>query len=190
MLRSLGRLCIIAASILAGYLLWVLWGTGLITARAQDDLRQEFAPKLENPRVPPAGEPVRIPGDAVAEIIIPRIELDAIVVNGTGTEDLKKGPGLYPGSALPWEPSGRVAIAGHRTTYGAPFWDLDRLKEGDLIQLATEYGTFDYRVVRTEIVQPSATQVLDQTERPTLVLTTCNPRFSAAQRLIVIADRE
>jgi sortase A len=81
-----------------------------------------------------------------------------------------------------------VAIAGHRTTYGAPFWDLDKLDAGDQIQLQTEQGVFEYVVTRTRIVAPSATEVTLPTARPTLILTTCNPRFSAAERLVVFAD--
>lgn len=176
----------------AGYLAWMLWGTGIVTARAQSDLRSDFVDKLEQPAPPPAAgeEPVRLPGDAYAELIIPRLDLDIIVVEGTDTVSLTKGPGHYPGTADPWDDTGRVAIAGHRTTYQHPFWALDKMRPNDLIRLRTEFGTFDYRVTRTEIVPPTATQVADPTERPTLILTTCNPRFSAAQRLVVFADRD
>ncbi|MGA9160226.1 MAG: class E sortase, partial [Actinomycetota bacterium] len=84
--------------------------------------------------------------------------------------------------------------AGHRTTYLAPFWSLNELRAGDRIVLATEYGVFDYRVTRTAVtppsgILPSGASVLDPTKRPTLVLTTCNPRFSASTRLVVFADR-
>jgi len=117
-----------------------------------------------------------------------------VVVEGTDTEALKKGPGHYTQTAYPWEDHGRVGIAGHRTTYGAPFWSLDKLGEGDRITLQTEYGIYNYRVTRSVITDPSGTlpsgvSVLDQTRKPTLVLTTCNPRFSASQRLVVFADR-
>jgi len=137
---------------------------------------------------------VKVPGRAVAILVIPRIHLDMVVVEGTDTESLKKGPGHYTQTAYPWEDHGRVGIAGHRTTYGAPFWSLDRLRPGDPIILKTEYGIFRYVVTRTVItppsgILPSGRSVLAQTERPTLVLTTCNPRFSASQRLVVFADR-
>jgi sortase A len=82
-----------------------------------------------------------------------------------------------------------VGIAGHRTTYLHPFYDLDKMREGDPIILETEYGTFRYVVTRVFVTPPSNASVLDQTKDPTLVLTTCNPRFSASQRLIVLADR-
>ena len=137
---------------------------------------------------------VSVPGRAIAIIRIPKIDVDLVVVEGTGTEQLKKGPGHYPWTAYPWDDTGRVGIAGHRTTYGAPFWSLNGLRAGDRIVLATEYGIFDYRVTRTVVtppsgILPSGAYILDQTTSPTLVLTTCNPRFSASERLVVIADR-
>ena len=89
---------------------------------------------------------VPLRGSAYAELVIPRIDLDMIVVQGTDTESLKKGPGHYPDTADPWDDTGRVGIAGHRTTYLAPFNHLDAMRVGDPITLRTEYGTFDYRV--------------------------------------------
>jgi sortase A len=132
---------------------------------------------------------VKVPGKAMAILKIPKIDVNYVVVEGTDTESLKKGPGHYTQTAYPWEDHGRVGIAGHRTTYGAPFWALEKLHEGDEIVLETEYGIFDYRVTRTLIIPPSDGSVLEPTVRPTLVLTTCNPRFSAAERLIVFAER-
>jgi sortase A len=191
-----GLLLIAAAVALGGYVWWTLWGTGFATRAAQRELRPEFeqlidtkiprdapAPAEEGPRV------ANVPGEAVAIIRIPKIDVDVVVVEGTGTEDLKKGPGHYANTAYPWEDTGRVGIAGHRTTYGSPFWSLDELVPGDRIVLATEYGIFEYRVTETRIIHPSDGSVLEQTDEPSLVLTTCHPRFSAAQRLIVFADR-
>ena len=126
----------------------------------------------------------------MAVIVIPRMHLDMVVVRGTDTLSLEHGPGLYPGSAYPWQSHGRVAIAGHRTTYLHPFWSLNLLGPGSLIELETPYGTFRYRVRSIFTVSPSDTAILHQTGAPTLVLTTCNPRFSATQRLVVLADRE
>ena len=187
-----GLVLILAALGVGGYLAWLLWGTGLSTQAAQRDLRPDFAAKVASKTVEEAPEPervVKVPGGAVAILRIPAIDLDYVVVEGTDTESLKKGPGHYSDTAYPWEGSGRVGIAGHRTTYGAPFWSLDELEEGDRIVLATEYGIFDYRVTGSRIISPSDGSVLSQTRRPTLVLTTCNPRFSAAQRLVVFAAR-
>ena len=196
-LRIVGIVFLAVALGIGGYVAWLLWGTGLATNRAQADLRSGFEDVVDSRNAgkgPAATQIVKVPGKAVAILVIPRIDVDMVVVEGTDTEDLKKGPGHYSETAYPWEDHGRVGIAGHRTTYGAPFWSLEKLKEGDRITLKTEYGIFDYRVTRTAItdpsgVQPNGTSVLDPTRRPTLVLTTCNPRFSAAQRLIVFAER-
>jgi sortase A len=191
-LRVIGILFLVAAFGIGGYVGWLLWGTGLATARAQDDLRQGFQTDVgsrDPSKAPPAEQVVKVPGKAVAIIVIPKIDLDMVVVEGTDTESLKKGPGHYTQTAYPWEDHGRVGIAGHRTTYLHPFWSLDELEEGDRITLQTEYGIYNYRVTRQLIIQPSEGWVLDPTRRPTLVLTTCNPRFSASQRLVVFAER-
>ena len=196
-LRISGLVFIVAALGLAGYVWWTLWGTGFTTRAAQEALRRPFEPDVATQpsyEAPSAERVVKVPGKAVAILRIPAIELNYVVVEGAGTEPLKKGPGHYSRTAYPWEDTGRVGIAGHRTTYGAPFWSLNELRVGDRIVLATEYGVFNYRVSRSVItppdgILPSGSYVLDQTRRPSLVLTTCNPRFSAAERLIVIADR-
>lgn len=191
-LRVIGILFLVAAFGIGGYVGWLLWGTGLATARAQDDLRQGFQTDVgsrDPSKAPPAEQVAKVPGKAVAIIVIPKIDLDMVVVEGTDTESLKKGPGHYTQTAYPWEDHGRVGIAGHRTTYLHPFWSLDELEEGDRITLQTEYGIYNYRVTRQLIIQPSEGWVLDPTRRPTLVLTTCNPRFSASQRLVVFAER-
>jgi sortase A len=172
--------------VLAAYLAWVLWGTGIYTARQQEALRGEIAQRLEEPRRRPGDV---LPGDAYAILKIPSIRLNEVVVQGTDTESLKKGPGHYVDTDDPWGKRGRVGIAGHRTTYGAPFWDLDQVEREDVVTLITEYGTYSYRVTRTRVIQPTEIGVLDATRKPTLVLTTCTPRFSAAQRLIVYAVR-
>ncbi|MGH2721593.1 MAG: sortase [Actinomycetota bacterium] len=189
LVRWFGFLCLCVAAGFGGYLGWLLWGTGLETQRAQDTLRSTFEPVVET-RPPPPGEPtVRLPGQAYAQIQIPAIDADFIVVQGTNYEDLKKGPGHYPDTADPWDETGRVGIAGHRTTYLHPFLALDRLKRGDEIVLRTEYGTFTYRVTKNVIIPSAGSgRVLAQTERPTLVLTTCHPLFSSSQRLIVTAS--
>ena len=128
-------------------------------------------------------------GDAIARIKIPRIGTNFVVVEGTEPGDLREGPGHYPSTPLPGL-SGTVAIAGHRTTYLAPFWNLQELRAGDPITLRTTRGAFRYSVTRV-FVMPESTAgvVLEPTAKPSLVLTTCDPRFSASQRLIVTADR-
>jgi sortase A len=192
-LKWFGIGCLMIAAGLGGYIGWLLWGTGLTTKAAQSDLKQTFTHVVDTKdpaQAPAAGAPAPLRGSAYAELIIPRIDLDLIVVQGTDEESLKKGPGHYPETADPWDPTGRVGIAGHRTTYLAPFYHLDSMQVGDPITLKTEYGTFDYRVTRVyEIPEPGSGIVLTQTPNPTLVLTTCNPRYSSTERLIVTADR-
>lgn len=188
-LRVAGVLLVVAAFGVGGYAGWLLWGTGLTTQREQARLRPQIERVLDTKDPKRAPSVVKLPGDAVAIIVIPRIDLNMVVVEGTDTESLKKGPGHYTNTAYPWQDHGRVGIAGHRTTYLHPFYSLDKLRPGDPIILKTEYGTFRYEVTRNFIISPSDGSVLEQTKAPTLVLTTCNPRYSAAQRLVVTADR-
>jgi sortase A len=189
-LRALGMLCLVAALVVAGYLGWLLWGTGLGTAREQRHLREQIDKVIAHPRpLDPRTPAVPREGAPVGILQIPKLHLDIVVVNGTSTADLKKGPGHYMDTAYPWDDTGRVAIAGHRTTYLHPFWSLDKLRRGDLIRLVTEYGTFDYHVTGSRVILPSGTWVLRQTEEPSLVLTTCTPPFSASHRLVVFASQ-
>ena len=134
----------------------------------------------------PAARPTPT-GEAVAIIRIPKIDVTKAVIEGVSVGALKKGPGHYPSTPLPGQP-GNAAIAGHRTTYGAPFFRLDELAPGDRIEVTTKQGDFVYRVTETKIVKPSQNEVLAPTEDNRLTLTTCHPRFSAAQRMIVIAS--
>jgi sortase A len=127
------------------------------------------------------------PGDPLGRIRMPSIGVSDVFVEGTGTADLRTGPGHYPATQLPGQ-RGTVAIAGHRTTYGAPFHDLDELERGDKIELVMPYGRFEYRVERTRIVAPTATWVTDRVGRDRLVLSACHPLYSAAQRIVVFAD--
>lgn len=191
-LRIAGLVLIAVALVLGGYVWWLLWGTGITTRAAQGDLRPGFEAAVGTKDVEeaPAGDKVvQVPGKAVAIIKIPKIDLNYVVVEGTDTDSLKKGPGHYTKTSYPWEDAGTTAIAGHRTTYGAPFWSLNELRKGDRIVLQTEYGTFEYRMTHSKIIDPSDGSVLEDSKEPTLVLTTCNPRFSAAERLIIFADR-
>ena len=119
-------------------------------------------------------------------LIIPRIGLDQVVVEGTGPSQLAAGPGHYPGTPLPGQ-QGNAAIAGHRTTHGRPFYNLDALASGDPITVTTLQGTFHFAVIRSEVVAPTDVGVLAPSSDPELTLTTCTPRYSAAQRLVVVA---
>ena len=136
--------------------------------------------------VAPGGTAPQV-GSPVAVIAIPKIGLNQVVVQGIDEPQLELGPGHYAQTPLPGE-NGNVAIAGHRTTWGHPFYHLDSLSKGDPIYLATSSGTFVYTVTDSLVVDPTDVAVLDPTLGPTLTLTTCNPRYSAAQRLVVQAS--
>jgi len=125
-------------------------------------------------------------GHPIGRIQIPKIDLDVVVIQGTRTQDLMKGPGHYPETAFPGQGK-TVAIAGHRTTYLAPFRHLDSLKRGDAVTLMMPYATFTYRVQKTRIVSPSAVHIIHDTGYERLVLTACNPLYSAAQRIAAFA---
>lgn len=138
-------------------------------------------------------------GESLARIVIPDINVDWIVVEGVSVEDLRKGPGHYMSTPNPGQ-AGNAAIAGHRTTYGAPFHRVDELEPGDSIFVTTAQGAFEYRVIGYDetrrrggdlgyfIVDPSETQVLDQGDENILTLTACHPKYSARQRIIVQAE--
>jgi sortase A len=125
-------------------------------------------------------------GDAIAKIELPTIHKTAYVVEGTDTDSLRKGPGHYSDTPLPGE-HGTVAIAGHRTTYGAPFRHIDGLHKGDRIAIAMPDGTFVYRVDKTRIVDDSALWVTRRVGHDQLILSACHPLHSAAQRIVVFA---
>lgn len=210
-MRFVGYLGKFLISIGVGVLMfvgWTLWGTGLITQRQQvrlgDEYRQ-FPPFTarggERPGPPNSFTPD--PGDPVFRLRIPAIDQSLIVVEGVGVEELKVGPGHYPScrggfpkpfctelaEVWPGE-EGRVIVSGHRTTYGQPFWALNELSEGDAIVTETKWGNFTYRVSGKEVVLPSSRDIANPAASTgaEIVLTTCNPRFSAAQRLIVFAS--
>jgi sortase A len=186
-----GMLCLLGAAYFAGYVAWLLWGTGLSTQRAQDRLRSTTAQWSKEPDPVPAfgTAPRVVPGDAYAVIVIPRIELDMVVVQGTDYGSLKEGPGHYVDTADPWDDTGRVGIAGHRTTYLHPFFNLDQVQPSDTIDLLTRYGRYRYEVTHNFVLpEETAGKVLEQTKEPTLVLTTCDPKYASSQRLIVTAD--
>jgi sortase A len=124
------------------------------------------------------------PGDAVGRIRIPKI--GASYVNGTGTDDLRKGPGIYDQTPFPGAP-GTVGIAGHRTTYLAPFRSIDDLNKGDTVRIEMPYGDFRYEVERSRIVPPTEVSVVRRVSYDRLVLSACHPLYSAAKRIVVFA---
>jgi len=194
--------------LLLSFVAYQLWGTALYEHHAQDQLRQELQQKLgPTTTTPPAtSSPTTSPstttpaalavapttpdpkvGTPIGLLTIPRIGMSgAAIVEGTDENQLQQGPGHYQGTPLPGQ-GGNTAIAGHRTTYGAPFYNLNELQPGDPITIQTSQGTFTYRVVTSHVVSPTNTAVLDASTGPELTLTTCNPRYSAATRLVVLA---
>jgi sortase A len=125
-------------------------------------------------------------GQPLGRISVPSIGVSAVVVAGTDTAALRRGPGHYPGTPLPGA-RGTVAIAGHRTTYGAWFRRLDQLNNGDKISLTMPYGRFTYAVERRRIVLPTDTWVTHRVGYDRLVLSACHPLYSAAKRIVVFA---
>jgi sortase A len=125
-------------------------------------------------------------GDAIGRIRMPTLDKSFVVVAGDDPEELRKGPGAYPDTPLPGR-GGTTAIAGHRTTYLAPFRDIDKLKRGDEIELEMPYGRFVYSVQGHEIVDPSDVGVVKPVGYERLVLTACHPLYSAAERIVVSA---
>jgi sortase A len=178
------------------FVAWQLWGTGLTEHHEQSALASEFVRQTN--KVPERGvAPARLrsstpdvapaAGALVGRLQIPAISLSQYVVEGTTAPDLSEGPGHYVGTALPGF-DGNVAIAGHRTTYGAPFNRLGQIVAGDVIYLTTMSGErFTYRVEKKPVaVLPGDVAILDNFGDDRLTLTTCNPEFSASQRLVVV----
>jgi sortase A len=205
-LRGVGRTLIGTGVLILLFVAYQLWGTNLAEARSQRSLKHDFLASLPSTTVanspttaPAPGESVPATtappntfappppaGEAVAIIKIPKIGIEKAVVEGTGVPDLKKGPGHYVGTPMPGQP-GNAAIAGHRTTYGAPFNRIDELEPGDPIIVTTRQGSFRYEMTQQEIVKPSDVRVLDPTPDNRLTLTSCNPKYSARQRIVVVA---
>ncbi|HTT86335.1 MAG TPA: class E sortase [Acidimicrobiales bacterium] len=198
--------------LLLSFVAYQLWGTALYEHSAQNRLRAELAGTLKHnppttlpsstsaPPAVPTSAPPAVPSTQLAAttpdpplnkpiglLTIPRIGMSgAAIVEGTNENQLQQGPGHYQGTSLPGQ-AGNAAIAGHRTTYGAPFYDLNQLQVGDPIYIETAQGYFTYQVASSHVVEPSNTTVLEESEQPELTLTTCNPRYSAATRLVVVA---
>jgi sortase A len=125
-------------------------------------------------------------GKPIGRIEIPDIKAKYVVVNGVEPSSLREGPGHYPDTPLPGG-KGTVALAGHRTTYGAPFRKLNELERGDEIIMDMPYARFVYAVERNRIVDPDATWVLKSVGYDRLVLTACHPLYSAKQRIVTFA---
>ena len=164
-------------------------GYPFYTNLVQDRLQGQLDRQLASPELRDAYLDGRIgEGDSLTRIQIPRIGVDTIVVEGTSASALRAGAGHYPSTPLPCE-EGNVAIAGHRTTYGRPFHDLDQLEPGDRITLETPIGQCTYEMQDAPfIVAPTQIEVVANTPgEARLTLTTCHPKGSARERLVVSA---
>lgn len=208
-LRAVGWLFLLAGVVVLLYIVYSLLFTNLQTQAEQSSLLEQWqldvgevgaAPAPVDPAAAPAPPAAVDPGDALAVLQFARpgspepiVSAEPLfVVGGVGVGDLQRGPGHYPTSAAPGA-AGNFAVAGHRTTYGAPFYHLDQLVPGDEVLVTDRTGRrFTYRVAERRIVVPADGSVLGPdplgTGSPTLTLTTCEPRFSNAQRLIVFAE--
>jgi sortase A len=128
----------------------------------------------------------RADGHALGRLRVPRLRLSTVIVKGSSSAPLRKGPGTFDGTPLPGE-RGTAAIAGHRTTYGAPFRDIDALRRGDLVVAQMPYATVRYRVEGHRIVEPDDLGVLRRVRHDRLILSACHPRFTAKKRIVVFA---
>jgi sortase A len=166
-------------------LLWQEPVSWFVANRQQAQLEEAFA----NPPTVVLRRIMRrkpLKGDAIGKITIPAIHVSEYVVEGTDTASLRKGPGHYPDTPMPGD-RGTTAIAGHRTTYGAPFRHIDDLKKGDRITLDLPYGRFVYHVEKLKIVDDQDLSVLKRVGYDRLVLSACHPLYSAAQRIIAFS---
>jgi sortase A len=235
---GIGRALITIGLLMFAFVAYQLWGTGIQTAQAQDDLRHQFDQQMAATTtvdaavtstipvattIPPSGPaPSTVPGQPapsttgttattspsttttvalstaahpsigqlVARIEMPTIHVDNIMVEGVTAGALAKGPGHFPESPLPGQ-LGNAAVAGHRTTHGAPFSDVDQLHPGDPVVFTTPAGRWVYRVTGTEIVASSDYGKVVPTQDPakaTLTLVSCHPKGTASKRIIIHAD--
>ncbi len=200
-----GRVLIGAGVLMLLFTAYQIWGTSLQESHTQAGLRTQLQQETNSEQIrhalaeasaldklptgPPmtasrSGDPAE--GEPIGDIRIPVIGIAQVVVEGTNTQDLRKGPGHYIGTPLPGQ-AGNAAVAGHRTTYGHPFYNLDSVKVGDPIVVTTLQGIFVYDATKSFVVSPNDNGVLKNESADVLTLTTCNPRFSASTRLVVQA---
>jgi len=209
--RILSTLVVVAG---LGVLAWALtvwqWQdpfTAAVHEYKQRELSDSFEKRLKLARrARPVAQPVATPaeirrgvrgdaiawrkasrrGEAIAQLQIPRLGVNEILVNGTDSSTLKRGPGRYLASGMPGEGE-LVYVAGHRTTYGAPFSRIDRLEKGDEVYVKLPYGTIEYVVTEHRIVKDTEASVLRSRGFEQLALQGCQPRFFASHRYVVYA---
>jgi sortase A len=192
-LDAVGRVLIACGLLLLSFTAYQLWGTGIEQARSQRELERQFertavvADTTQQPGTTSVPR-VPVPGDSVGRVEIPSLGVKEWMVAGARLSDLEKGPGVFAGSVLPGQ-TGNLAVAGHRTSYGAPFGDLDKLREGDDIIFTTAGGSFTYEVTGSRVVPPTDVGVLAQTKDSAIAtLVTCHPKWTSGDRLIVTAE--
>ena len=196
LIRSVGELCITAGFIVLLFVAYELWGTGAYTQAQQHKLGDELTRSWQSSAGKVTTERVRL-GHGLALIRIPRLGkgFHYVIIEGVSVPDLRKGPGHYPGTAMPGQ-IGNFVVSGHRTTYLAPFNKLGELRDGDRILIDTRSSQYVYQVTTKKVVQPTDVSVAapvpehpraNPTKRM-ITLTTCNPKYSAAQRLIVFGQ--
>jgi len=198
-LRRTGNVFIFLGLSILFFVLYELVGTSLVTKARQRDLQADFNAELSQPAALnpaftgtlPVGTTRRSSVEALARLIIPKINVDVIVVEGVTLDRLSYGPGHYPQTKMFGE-KGVAAVAGHRTGWSAPFFNLDQLTRGDVVTVETTKATYTYRVMDTTVVSPAHSEVLNGNPNShavqQLVLTTCTPKFTARDRLIVFTD--
>ena len=214
-LGAVGRTLITAGTLILLFVAYQLWGTGLQEAKSQKVLSKDFeeqlasidqtattttappttttstpegtTPTIAVTKVEPVTQNLPLPaeGDPIAKIEIPSIGVNRTVVSGVALSQLKRGPGHYAETPLPGQ-KGNVAIAGHRTTYGQPFHNIDKVKKGDQIIFKTMQGTFVYEATDTLIVKPSQVEILEDKGDNRVTLIACHPKYSAKERIIVV----
>jgi sortase A len=164
------------------------FATNMWQDRIQSRLENQLSDQIASPELQQAYRERKLEtGDSLTRIKIPALGLDTVVVEGITPSALRAGAGHYPQTPLPCD-AGNVSIAGHRTTYGRPFGNVDQLKPGDTIELTTPIGGCVYQVAKDPfVVAPSDLTVIDPTGERSLTLTTCHPKGSAAQRLVIRA---
>ncbi|HET9675549.1 MAG TPA: class E sortase [Gaiellaceae bacterium] len=202
-MRSVARpaaafLALVGTVVLAWVAATLVWGepfTAVAAARAQAGLRAELAatgridPSLPLKKRASTFRRGLRQGDAFGRIVIPKLHLRSVVVQGTSRHDLTRGPGHYRITSMPGL-GGTVAIAGHRTTYLRPFRHIDRLRAGDRVYLQMPYGTFRYVVYARRIVDDRDWSIIRRRGWEKLVLSACHPLYSASHRIVVFARLE
>ena len=196
-IKALGELFITFGVVVLLFVTYTLWGTGRYTQAQQTTLAEQLDARWAEPAAADVTrEKVKL-GDGMALIRIPRFgkKYRYVIVEGTSPDDLRRGPGHYARTAMPGQ-TGNFVVSGHRTTYSAPFNKVDRLKAGDEILIDTRSTQYVYRVTGAQVVAPTRIEVTApvpfhpgrKPKKKLITLTTCHPKYSAAQRLIIFGE--